>query len=259
MTAMTAMTALTEVLEFDDVTAGYGATTVLRGVSLHVRPGQICALLGPNGAGKTTLLRTAAGLLRPEKGTVRLNGEAVNKQPPNRRARAGLCLIPEGRGIFRSLTVKDNLRLQLRIGEKNQRAAIDRALDVFPALRDRLGSVAGNLSGGQQQMVALARGYVSEPRVILVDEASMGLAPLVVEEIFQALHALARSGVAMVVVEQYIARALAMADVVVLLHKGSVSYTGPADAVDERMLLHDYLGVQEASAPLEAPIGEDPS
>jgi branched-chain amino acid transport system ATP-binding protein len=250
---------MTSVLEFDDVTAGYGATTVLRGVSLDVRPGQICALLGPNGAGKTTLLRTAAGLLRPERGTVRLNGTAVNTQPPNRRARAGLCLIPEGRGIFRSLTVKDNLRLHLRAGEKDPKAAIDRALDVFPALRDRLGSVAGNLSGGQQQMVALSRAYIADPRVILVDEASMGLAPLVVEEIFQALHALARSGVAMVVVEQYISRALAMADVVVLLHKGSVSYAGPADAVEERMLLRDYLGVQDSAAPPHAPIEKDPS
>lgn len=231
------------VFEFTSVTAGYGPTTVLRDVSFRVNSGTVVALLGPNGAGKTTTLRAAAGIVRPQTGTVSLDGADVTKAPIHRRASSGLCLIPEGRGIFRSLTVKENLRMQLPKGRSSS-SPFDDVLSVFPILGKRLGQHAGQLSGGQQQMLALARAYLTRPRVIMLDEVSMGLAPLVVDEIFEALDALAKTGVAMVLVEQYVTRALAMADQVVLLNKGSVAYDGAPDELDETEVLRGYLGVE---------------
>jgi branched-chain amino acid transport system ATP-binding protein len=234
----------TAVLQFERVSAGYGTTTVLREVSFQVRPGQVVALLGPNGAGKTTALRTASGIVRPTSGIVSLDGVDLGKEPPHRRAARGLCLIPEGRGIFKSLTVQENLRLQVPAGESKTDEAIGRALTVFPALTGRMKDAVGHLSGGQQQMLSLARAYVTNPRVILLDEVSMGLAPRVVDEMFQALRTLAAAGIAMLIVEQYVTRALAMADIVVLLNKGSVSYDGPPSELDERAVLQGYLGVE---------------
>jgi ABC-type branched-subunit amino acid transport system ATPase component/branched-subunit amino acid ABC-type transport system permease component len=231
----------TSVLAFKDVTSGYGDTTVLRGVSFDVRPGQVVAVLGPNGAGKTTLLRTASGILRPSSGSVTLEGADVTGDPPFQRAQNGLCLIPEGRGIFRSLTIRENLRLQLSAHEPHPDEVLERALNVFPALRDRMKQVAGTLSGGQQQMVALARAYVAHPKVILLDEISMGLAPLVVGEMFQAMQNLADEGIAMVLVEQYVSRAIDMADAVVLLNKGVVSYNGLSSELDAATVLRSYL------------------
>jgi branched-chain amino acid transport system ATP-binding protein len=230
------------VLSLQQVQAGYGTTTVLREVSLQVYAGQVVALLGPNGAGKTTIMRTASGIVRPTSGVVRIDGVEVNGEPPHRRSARGLCLIPEGRGIFRSLTVRENLRLQVSRREPRREAAIERAMAVFPALRPRMKTVAGHLSGGQQQMLALARAYVTQPKVILVDEVSMGLAPRVVEEMFQALRNLADAGIAMLIVEQYVTRAMAMSDEVVLLNKGSVSYQGPPSDLDEKAVLAGYLG-----------------
>jgi branched-chain amino acid transport system ATP-binding protein len=231
------------VLRFDRVSAGYGTTTVLRDVSFQVRPGQVVALLGPNGAGKTTALRAASGIVRPTSGSVCIDDVDLGKEAPHRRAARGLCLIPEGRGIFRSLTVRENLRLQVPAGETRPDKAIDRALTVFPALTGRMKDAAGHLSGGQQQMLSLARAYVTNPRVILLDEVSMGLAPRVVDEMFQALRTLAATGTAMLMVEQYVTRAMAMADNVVLLNKGTVSYDGPPSELDEQAVLEGYLGV----------------
>ncbi|ADB50562.1 ABC transporter ATP-binding protein [Conexibacter woesei] len=237
-------------LELDRVDAGYGTTTVLRDLSLRVRPGQVVALLGPNGAGKTTTLRAAAGTVRPAGGQVRLFGQDVTPLAPHRRARAGLCLIPEGRGIFRSLTVRENLRLHdVAIGGDGRGEALERALDAFPDLESRLDHHAGHLSGGQQQMLALARAYVARPRVILLDEVSMGLAPLIVEQIFTALRDLAATGVAMLIVEQYVAQALDLADHVVLLNKGAVTYDGSPSGLDQDALLAGYLGVDFGQAP----------
>jgi branched-chain amino acid transport system ATP-binding protein len=235
-------------LEITDVDAGYGPVSVLHGVSLRVERGGITALLGPNGAGKTTLLRTTAGLLKPRSGTITLHGQRIDGLAPHQRAGRGLCFVPEGRGIFRGLTVRDNLRMQVRAGEPRPAEAMDAALTAFPVLGDRLDLPAGNLSGGQQQMVALARAYVSRPSVIVVDEASIGLAPLVVDEIFEALTALARSGVAMLIVEQYISRALALADHVVLINKGTVTYHGPRAGLAESSIVSSYLGTDTARA-----------
>lgn len=231
------------VLQFDRVRAGYGTTTVLREVSFQVGAGQVVALLGPNGAGKTTVLRTASGLIRPTAGRVRLDDIDVSRQAPHRRAARGLCLIPEGRGVFKSLTVRENLRLQVPAGRSKSEDGIDRALTVFPALTGRMSVPAGHLSGGQQQMLALARAYVTNPRVILLDEVSMGLAPRVVDEMFDALRTLAGAGTALLIVEQYVTRAMAMADSVVLLNKGTITYDGPPSQLDEQAVLQGYLGV----------------
>ena len=235
------------VLQLSNITAGYGRSTVLRDVTVEIPAGSIVALLGPNGAGKTTLLRTAAGLLRPATGTVRLNGAEVTRAAPHHRAKAGLCLIPEGRGIFRNLTVRENLRMQVPPGAKAAaRAGLDRVLATFPVLRDRLGQTAGTMSGGQQQLLALARCYLTSPRVVLLDEVSMGLAPKVVDEIFAAIVTLAADGVALVLVEQYVNRALELAGSAVLLDRGTVAYAGPSRDLDEAAVLRGYLGVDVA-------------
>jgi branched-chain amino acid transport system ATP-binding protein len=232
-------------LQLRDVTSGYGRTTVLRGIDLTVGRGTIDALIGSNGAGKTTLLRTAAGLLKPTAGEIRLGDEDVTGRSPHDRARAGLCLIPEGRGIFRNLSVRENLGLWIPKGAKD--VEIDRALDVFPVLRDRLGQSAGTLSGGEQQMVALARCFLAGPSVVLLDEVSMGLAPKIVDEIFAALLRLAAEGISLLLVEQYVNRALEMADRAHVLVRGSISFSGNAADLDEDSVVREYLG-----APIQA-------
>ena len=196
--------------ELQHITAGYGETTVLRDVSITVPDSAVVALLGPNGAGKTTTLRVASGLLRPQEGVVALDGDDITRLGPYQRVRRGLCHIPEGRGIFPSLTVRENLILDSAKGKEAE--AFERATETFPVLGTRQRQIAGTLSGGEQQMLALVRAYVSNPKVVLVDEASLGLAPLVVDNIFQFLEKLANEGVALLLVEQYVSRALALGE-----------------------------------------------
>jgi branched-chain amino acid transport system ATP-binding protein len=230
-------------LELRGITAGYGGHTVLRDVTLVVPHCSVVALLGPNGAGKTTLLRVASGLLRPTAGRVLLDGIDVTGQPPHRLARAGVCHVPEGRGIFRSLSVRDNIRLQA-----NERAAprgpIPAAAEAFPRLGDRLGQRADTMSGGEQQMLALTRAYTSGARTVLLDEVSMGLAPKIIDEIFGYLRALAAAGAALLLVEQYVARALELADFVYVLQKGSVQFVGESHELGEERILASYLGAR---------------
>jgi branched-chain amino acid transport system ATP-binding protein len=226
--------------ELRGVTAGYGSTTVLRDVSIVVPPTSIVALLGANGAGKTTLLRVASGLIRPRAGSVALDGVALTGQDPHRYAKAGVCHIPEGRGIFRSLTVRDNIVLQAGTGALDD--AIERATGAFPILGTRLNQIAGTMSGGEQQMLALARAYVSCPRVVLLDEVSMGLAPRVVDDIFEFLRRLASEGTALLIVEQYVTKALQLAELVFLLSKGSVVFAGEPNELDSRDVFRSYLG-----------------
>jgi branched-chain amino acid transport system ATP-binding protein len=229
-----------EVLALTGVTAGYGRTTVLREVDLTVAAGSVVALLGPNGAGKTTLLRTASGLLAPAAGEIRLAGESVTRARPHERARRGLCLVPEGRGIFPNLSVRDNLLLQIPPWSKGRDYEV--ALEAFPVLRDRLSQRAGSMSGGQQQMLALSRCFLADPKVVLLDEVSMGLAPRIIDEIFAALVAVSRRGVALVLVEQYVSRALAIADHVYLLGRGTVTFSGVPSELDEDELTRRYIG-----------------
>lgn len=228
-------------LELRGITAGYGRHVVLRDVSLTVEPGTVAAVLGPNGAGKTTLLRVASGLLRPAAGTVVLGDADVTRSRPFARARRGLCHIPEGRGIYPALTVRENLALHARKGE--EAAALDRAVSVFPVLGTKLRQQAGQLSGGQQQMLSMVRAYLTNPAVVLVDEASMGLAPVVVDEIFAFLADIAASGTALLIVEQYVNRALALAGTVHVMNKGSVVFTGKPGAITDDLFAH-YLGTR---------------
>jgi branched-chain amino acid transport system ATP-binding protein len=229
------------VLELHDIVGGYGSTTVLRGVSVSVPAGSVVALLGPNGAGKSTTMRMASGLLRPTAGRVEFDGEDITRVGSTRRAQLGICHIIEGRSIFPSLTVQENLLLQ---SPKNASRAdvLAETADAFPALADRRRQIAGTLSGGEQQMLSLMRAYLAKPRVVLVDEASLGLAPLVVDSIFAFLDRIAASGVSLLVVEQYVSRALALAETVYLLHQGSIVFGGPTNELDEEQIFALYAG-----------------
>jgi branched-chain amino acid transport system ATP-binding protein len=228
------------VLELAHITAGYGSTTVLRDVTISIPKKTVVALLGPNGAGKTTLLRVAAGLITPTTGTVNLLDEEVTARPPSQRARRGLCLVPEGRGIFPNLTVQENLRLQ--IPPPDRTTTIDTALDTFPILKQRLSQTAGSLSGGQQQMLALSRCFLANPSVVLLDEVSMGLAPRIIDDIFNAILTLKHQGTALLLVEQYVNRALQIADHIHLLNKGHIEFTGNPQQLDETEIHRQYIG-----------------
>lgn len=228
-------------LRAENVTAGYGETVVLREVTIGVRASSVVALLGPNGAGKTTLLRTISGLMRPMSGRIWLGEQEITRRPAESIARAGLCHVPEGRGIFPSLTVRDNLILQAKRGE--ERAGIERTAEMFPELGRRLGQVAGTMSGGEQQMLALARATLSEPSLVIVDEASLGLAPVLVDRIFETFVKIAAAGAALLIVEQYVPRALEIADTVYLLDRGKVAFAGPVADLNSAELTRRYLGM----------------
>ncbi len=231
-------------LELRHVSAGYGTGKVLEHVDLVVPDGAVVALLGPNGAGKTTLLRVASGLLRPSAGRVLCDGEDVTGASPYAMARRGICHVPEGRGVFPTLSVADNLRLQAPPAV--DRKAMDLAASAFPRLDERRSQLAGTLSGGEQQMLALARAYVSEPSTVLLDEVSMGLAPLIVDEIFDHLRRLAAKGLSLLVVEQYVARALEIADYVYILNRGRICFAGEPAEVRDETVLESYLGALSA-------------
>jgi branched-chain amino acid transport system ATP-binding protein len=228
-------------LELRSVSAGYGRATVLRDVSLAVPEGRTVALLGANGAGKTTLLRTAAGLLRTASGEIRLGAERIEHLPDYARSRQGLCLVPEGHAIFRSLSVRENLAMYA--GGRDVDGAIDRAASAFPRLGQRLGQAAGTLSGGEQQMLALSRALITDARVILADELSMGLAPVVVDEIFRVVNQLRSEGRSLLIVEQFVSRALDIADYVYILHKGTVAFVGePEQCRHDGHVFEKYVG-----------------
>jgi branched-chain amino acid transport system ATP-binding protein len=248
MTASVEESAATDIpaLELRNVTSGYGQITVLRNVDLVVSRGSVVALIGANGAGKSTLIKTAGGLIRATGGDVFVNGRSMAKQAPHQRARAGVCMVPDGRGVFPSLSVRENLMMQIPPWEKDR--SPERAIDAFPLLGERLGQAAGTLSGGQQQMLALGRCYLAKPMVVLLDEVSMGLAPLIVDEIFAAIRRLSAEGVAMLLVEQYVSLALELADHVCLLDKGRVSFSGDPSELDQDALVRHYLGEGEVAS-----------
>ncbi|MGQ0466575.1 MAG: ABC transporter ATP-binding protein [Sporichthyaceae bacterium] len=227
-------------LLLEDVRAGYGGTAVLHGTTLAVPPASVVALLGPNGAGKTTLLRVASGLLRATGGRLLLDGADVTRRPSHELAALGVCHVPEGRGVFPTMTVRDNILLQAKPG--HEREAVERATTAFPKLGQRMSQLAGTMSGGEQQMLALARAYVQRPRVVLLDEVSMGLAPKIVDEIFEFLAALAAEGTSLLLVEQYVTRALEAADYLYLLDRGTVSFAGEPGELDSAAIFASYLG-----------------
>jgi ABC-type branched-subunit amino acid transport system ATPase component/predicted MFS family arabinose efflux permease len=225
------------VLQVRDLDFSYGPVQVLFGVDLDVRRGEVLALLGTNGAGKSTLLRVVAGLGTPSRGVVRLNGQTITFVSPERRARLGIHLLPGGRGVFPSMTVRENLEIgafRYRRDPADVRRRIDRSLDLFPVLRERVDLPARTLSGGQQQMLALARTLLHDPEVLLIDELSLGLAPAVVQQLIEVIGGLKTGGMTVVVVEQSLNVALAVADRAVFLEKGRVRFEGSAAELAER-------------------------
>jgi branched-chain amino acid transport system ATP-binding protein len=226
----------------ENVSAGYERTEVLHNVTLQVRKGAAVALVGSNGAGKTTLLRVGAGLIKPMSGRVLLDGKDVSALDVHGRTKRGLCDIPEGRGIFPSLTVKENLILQSQ--RRRQKEGLAKAVELFPLLGSRLHQVAGSLSGGEQQMLAVTRAYLSDPCVVLFDEISLGLAPLIIDQLYVFIAKLLERGVSVLIVEQYVNRVLHIADEVYLLDRGSVVLTGPAAQVREQDIFARYMGIE---------------
>ena len=228
------------VLELSGVHAAYGRIQVLHGVDLLVPERSVVALLGPNGAGKTTTLRVASGQMRPTVGCVHIMGKHVNGASADALARAGVCAIPEGRGIFANLTVEENLRL-VTFGGVSTGEVEERSYAQFPKLKQRRKQVAGTMSGGEQQMLALARAVATDPALLMLDEISMGLAPLIVAELYELVAQIARQGVAILLVEQFAQTALAVADYAAVMAQGKIRTFGqPADIEDE--LQSAYLG-----------------
>jgi branched-chain amino acid transport system ATP-binding protein len=232
---------MSTLLQLREVRAAYDGVTVLHGVDLSVAAGQVVALLGPNGAGKTTTLRVAAGVHSPQSGRLLLGGRDVTGAAPRDLARAGVCLIPEGRGVFPNLSVRDNLLMMTFTGHSRKEIE-EIAFSRFPALARFASRAAGTLSGGEQQMLALARGLVTDPAVLMLDELSMGLAPLVVGRLYEYVAEIARQGVAVLVVEQFAAAALRFADHAAVLVRGRVERQGPPDAALRDELSALYLG-----------------
>jgi branched-chain amino acid transport system ATP-binding protein len=226
--------------EMHSICAGYETGQVLYDVDLAVPDSSVVALIGPNGAGKTTLLRVASGLLRPTAGQIVVDGEDLTGRSPHVLAAHGVCHVPEGRGIFPGLTVAENLRLQAP--RSVDTTAIAEVCDVFPRLGERLNQIAGTMSGGEQQMLALAHAYVGQPKVVLLDEVSMGLAPKIVDEIFEYMQQLASTGTSLLLVEQYVSRALELAEYVFVLNRGRVTFAGEPSEVSSSTVLESYLG-----------------
>jgi branched-chain amino acid transport system ATP-binding protein len=235
------------VLELRDVSAGYGPFRALFGVSFHVPEATVVALLGANGAGKTTVARVCSGLLHPTSGTVELSGVDVSKSHAYEIARLGVTHAPEGRSVFASLTVEENLNLAFRaeLGKRAVPDALARAYELFPRLGERRGQLAGTLSGGEQRMLALARVLVHPPKLLIADELSLGLAPIVVDEVYRNLAEIQAAGTSLLLVEQYVHHALGLADHVVLLDKGQVAFDGPSDELGD--LAEQVIAGGEAS------------
>ncbi len=232
----------TEALALEAVDALYGDSHVLHGVSFGLNAGKVLALLGRNGAGKTTCMNTIIGWLRPRGGAVRLFGEQIERLAPEAIARKGIGLVPQGRRMFPTLTVRENLSVAFQ--KKTSVWSFERVFELFPRLEERSGQYAGSLSGGEQQMLAIGRALMGNPRVLLMDEPSEGLAPQVVAEVGRTIARLKAEGQSIVLVEQNVKLAFDLADDVVILNTGRVVFAGPVDAVrNDEALLTQHLGV----------------
>jgi branched-chain amino acid transport system ATP-binding protein len=232
-------------LVVENLDVRYGTSQALFDVSLSVEPGSVTAVLGANGAGKSTLARTVSGLVPAAAGSVSFGGTTITGQSTHHIRKLGLTYIPEGRGIFPGLSVLDNLRMAVAQEKRGDRpSSIDRAIGLFPVLGQRRTQRAGSLSGGEQQMLALARALAVPPRLIIADEMSLGLAPIVAESVFRSLEEAAKSGITIVLIEQFVHRALALADSCVILTRGRVGWSGPASGAGQEVL-DRYLGEAE--------------
>jgi len=237
----------TDALHIAGVDAFYGDSHVLHGVSFALRPGRLLGLLGRNGAGKTTCMNTIMGFLKPKHGSISLYGEQVGGLAPDTIARKGICLVPQGRRMFRSLTVRENLMVAAQRARGSGGGPgwrLDRVFDLFPRLRERHSQVAGSLSGGEQQMLAIGRALMGNPRVLLMDEPSEGLAPQLVAEVGRTIAQLKTEGQSIVLVEQNIKLVLDLADDVVIINTGAVVFTGAASSLKlDDAIVSQHLGV----------------
>ena len=231
-----------QVLSVRGLSGGYGALRVIHDVNLELPQSSVCALLGRNGVGKTTLLRTLSGLLRPHGGKISFRGTDVTNMSPQARSELGLCSIPEGRAVFKDLTVEQNIRLFAPASMKGE--AHERAYSIFPKLGDRRRHLASQMSGGEQQMLALARAFLVNPSAVLVDEPSFGLAPKAIEVVFVALGVLASNGTSILLVEQYVERALAFAHDVYVMDKGELVYAGEGRHLTAAEVTSRYFGAE---------------
>jgi branched-chain amino acid transport system ATP-binding protein len=231
-------------LEVRALHTAYGASEVLHGIDLHIAPGEVVGLLGRNGMGKTTLVRAITGLTPSLAGQIVFQGEAILGQPAHRIARAGIGLVPEGRQIFPNLTVQEHLSAFIRRRDDGALDwSVERVFELFPRLAERRQHLGNQLSGGEQQMLAIGRALVTHPRLLILDEATEGLAPLIREEIWRCLVALRESGQAILVIDKYVQRLIGLADRHVILEKGSVAWSGSSAELDaDHSLWHRYLG-----------------
>jgi branched-chain amino acid transport system ATP-binding protein len=233
-------------LDIDSISAGYSEIPVLDRVSIHVAEGEFVAVVGPNGAGKTTLFKTISGLLKPTNGTIRFEGVNLLEIAPSRRAHLGIAHVPEGRHVFPSLTVMENLELgaYTESGQLNWASNLERIFELFPVLSERTRQFAGTLSGGEQQMVAIARGLMAQPRLLLLDEPSLGLAPKIVEEVFEKIQEVRRTGITMLIVEQNVVSALSISDRGYVVQNGAVLLADEArHLLSNEMVRAAYLGL----------------
>jgi branched-chain amino acid transport system ATP-binding protein len=235
-------------LDVDDIEVRYGAIRALKGVTFQVKTGEIVALLGANGAGKTTTQKTISGMLRPALGSISYEGERIDGVPAHELIRIGICHVPEGRHVFPRMTVAENLEMGAFRFRKVDQDELERVLVLFPRLRERYKQLGGTLSGGEQQMLAIGRALMGKPRLLLLDEPSMGLAPLIVAQIFEIVKEINKAGVTVLMVEQNAAQALALADRGYVLETGEIvlTGTGPELLADDRVRAA-YLGEEIAS------------
>jgi branched-chain amino acid transport system ATP-binding protein len=236
-------------LELKSVSVGYGRNRVLQNVNLTLERGEIVTLLGANGAGKSTLVKAISGLLRPESGIILLDGEAIETMLPAERLRRGIAHVPEGRQIFAGMTVLENLELGAYASPKpDQAERLEAVFALFPVLRQRTRDIAGNFSGGQQQMLAIARGLMSKPRILLLDEPSLGVAPLLVAEIFRLIERLRGQGIAILLAEQNARQALSIADRGYVFENGKITLSGSSgDLLNSAEIAQRYLGMGSAA------------
>jgi ABC-type branched-subunit amino acid transport system ATPase component len=232
------------ILEVSDITAGYGPITVLRGISMAVAAGEILGVLGRNGMGKTTLIRCLSGLIRSDRGRIVFAGGDVTALPAHERARRGLTTVVQGRGMFPKLTVRESLEMGRIASDRARRSRMDEVLDYFPRLRERLGQSAGTLSGGEQQMLAIGRGLMTDPKLMLLDEPSDGIMPVLVHQIAEILVEINRNEqMTLVIVEQNVPMLFRMTDRFVILEKGQIVATGSREQIAASEVMKEYLAI----------------
>jgi len=236
---------MTDLLQVEGLATAYGASQVLFGIDLTIRRGEVATLLGRNGMGKTTTVRSIMGLTQAKSGSIRFLGRRIERERPDRIARSGVALVPEGRQIFPNLTVRENLVAFAgnRSGARDP-WTLERVLAFFPRLAERVGNLGNQLSGGEQQMLAIGRALMTNPHLLILDEATEGLAPLVREEIWRVLAALKSAGQTILVIDKYVERLIALADHHTVIERGQVAWRGPSrELAADRALWHRYLGV----------------